>query len=102
MRITVVGTGYVGLVAGACFADTGNSVTCVDKDKSKIDGLHKGIIPIHEPGLESLVERGLKSQRLRFTTSTIEAVRGAEIVFLAVGTPSSATGETDLQYLKAA
>lgn len=102
MRITVVGTGYVGLVAGACFADSGNTVTCVDKDELKIEGLRQGIIPIHEPGLESLVQRGIQSQRLRFASSTREAVNGAEIVFFAVGTPSLSSGEPDLRYLKAA
>ncbi len=102
MRISVVGSGYVGLVAGACFADTGNTVVCVDKDESKIAGLKDGIIPIFEPGLETLVKRGLSTQRLKFTTSIREAVAQSEIVFLAVGTPPLPSGEPDLKYLKAA
>jgi UDPglucose 6-dehydrogenase len=102
MRITVIGTGYVGLVAGACFADTGNEVVCVDQDQAKIANLHQGIIPIYEPGLETLVERGVAQKRLTFTTDTDAAVKSAEIVFLAVGTPSAPNGDVDLQYVKAA
>jgi UDPglucose 6-dehydrogenase len=102
MEIAVIGTGYVGLVAGACFADTGNNVVCVDKDPAKIESLKKGILPIFEPGLETLVERGTSEGRLKFTTSTKEAVAGAEIVFLAVGTPASPTGEPDMKYVRAA
>ncbi len=102
MKITVIGTGYVGLVAGACFADTGNTVTCVDKDAVKIEMLKKGQIPIFEPGLDTLVKRGHAEKRLRFTTSTTEAVADSEIVFMAVGTPPLPTGEPDLQYLKSA
>lgn len=102
MRIAIIGTGYVGLVAGACFADTGNTVFCVDKDASKIEALKQGVIPIFEPGLESLVERGVANHRLHFTTSTSEAVAGCDVVFLAVGTPSMPNGESDMQYLKAA
>jgi UDPglucose 6-dehydrogenase len=102
MEITVIGTGYVGLVAGACFADTGNNVVCVDKDPAKIESLKKGVLPIFEPGLETLVERSVSEKRLRFTTSTEEGVRGAEVVFLAVGTPPLPSGEPDLKYVKAA
>jgi UDPglucose 6-dehydrogenase len=102
MKIAIVGTGYVGLVAGACFADTGNDVVCVDKDKSKIEALRRGEIPIYEPGLEGLVKRGVAEKRLSFTTSTAEAVGSCEIVFMAVGTPPLPSGEPDLQYLKAA
>ena len=102
MKIAVIGTGYVGLVAGACFADTGNNVICVDKDKSKIDALKKGVIPIYEPGLETLIERGAKERRLHFTLNTAEAIAASEIVFMAVGTPPLPSGEPDLQYLKAA
>lgn len=102
MKIAVIGTGYVGLVAGACFADTGNTVFCVDKDPSKIEALKRGEIPIYEPGLDTLVKRGFSEGRLRFTTSTQDAVAATEIVFMAVGTPASPTGEPDLQYLKAA
>ena len=102
MKIAVIGTGYVGLVAGACFADTGNTVYCVDKDSSKIDALKNGIIPIYEPGLDALVKRGVAEERLHFTTSTSDAVAHAEVIFMAVGTPSLPTGEPDLKYLKAA
>src|SRR5687767_8310899 len=102
MKITVIGTGYVGLVAGACFADTGNTVYCVDIDQKKIDGLKRGEIPIFEPGLETLVKRGVAEKRLKFTTSYAEAVPGSEVIFLAVGTPSTASGEPNLTYLKAA
>ena len=102
MKIAVIGTGYVGLVAGACFADTGNTVYCVDKDPSKIDALKKGQIPIYEPGLDDLVERGLKEGRLKVTLSVAEAVAASEIIFMAVGTPPLPNGEPDMQYLKAA
>src|SRR4051812_15484407 len=102
MKIAVIGTGYVGLVAGACFADTGNDVYCVDKDPSKIKALEQGVIPIYEPGLETLVKRGHSEGRLSFTTSTPEAVAEAEVIFMAVGTPPLPNGEPDLQYLKAA
>lgn len=102
MRIAVKGTGYVGLVAGACFADTGNTVFCVDTDEKKIAALKNGVIPIFEPGLETLVKRGVQQGRLHFTTSTAEAVGEAEIVFLAVGTPPGANGDADLRYVKAA
>lgn len=102
MRIAVIGTGYVGLVAGACFADTGNTVYCVDKDPNKIEMLKRGQIPIYEPGLETLVRRGSAEGRLVFTTSTAEAVAAAEIVFMAVGTPAAPNGEPDLRFLKVA
>jgi UDPglucose 6-dehydrogenase len=102
MKIAVIGTGYVGLVAGACFADTGNTVYCVDKDPAKIDLLKRGEIPIFEPGLETLVKRGFTEKRLIFTTSTTEAVAACEVVFMAVGTPSLPNGEPNLTYLKAA
>lgn len=102
MKIVVIGTGYVGLVAGACFADHGNDVICVDLNSRKIDALKKGEIPIYEPGLDEIVQRGLKEGRLSFTTSTAEAVRGREIIFMAVGTPALPSGESDLTYLKVA
>jgi len=102
MKIAVVGTGYVGLVAGACFADTGNTVTCVDKNPEIIDRLRRGEIPIYEPGLDALVRRGASENRLLFTESTAEAVQSSEIVFLAVGTPPTASGDPDLKYLKSA
>jgi UDPglucose 6-dehydrogenase len=102
MKIAVIGTGYVGLVAGACFADTGNEVFCVDKDPEKIRALKQGVIPIYEPGLDQLVKRGFAEGRLHFTTSTAEAVAVSEVVFMAVGTPPLPSGEPDLSYLKAA
>src|SRR4051812_47659626 len=98
MHIAIIGTGYVGLVAGACFADTGDTVVCVDKDERKINALRKGEIPIFEPGLETLVKRGIANHRLKFTSSTEEAVVGVEVIFLAVGTPALPSGEPDLQY----
>ena len=87
MQITVVGTGYVGLVVGACLAETGNDVVCADIDAGKIARLNGGEIPIYEPGLEPLVERNLSEGRIRFTTDVADAVRGAEVIFIAVGTP---------------
>ncbi len=102
MRITVIGTGYVGLVAGACFADSGNDVICVDTDRMKTEALKRGEIPIYEPGLDQLVRRGLKEGRLRFTTSAAEAVPPSDIIFMAVGTPMAPSGEPDLTALKSA
>jgi UDPglucose 6-dehydrogenase len=99
MRIAVVGTGYVGLVTGTCFADSGNTVTCLDIDAGKVARLRAGEVPIYEPGLEELVERNAKAGRLRFTTATAEAIRDAEVVFLAVGTPPAADGSADLSAL---
>ena len=101
MKITVVGTGYVGLVAGACFAETGNDVICADIDKGKVDRLNAGEIPIFEPGLEPLVERNLKAGRLRFTTDVAESVRASDIIFIAVGTPPDEDGSADLQHVLA-
>lgn len=99
MRIAVVGTGYVGLVTGTCFADSGNSVTCLDINAEKIAGLNRGEIPIYEPGLEELVVRNAKAGRLRFSTDTAVAIRDAQIVFLAVGTPPAEDGSADLTSL---
>jgi len=100
MRIGVVGTGYVGLVSGTCFAEFGVNVCCVDKDAGKIDRLKKGEIPIYEPGLDDLVEKQVKAGRLTFTTDLKEAVKGADAVFIAVGTPSRKTdGHADLTYV---
>ncbi len=101
MRICVVGTGYVGLVAGACFADGGNHVICVDSDRGKIEGLRRGVVPIYEPGLGEIVERNSKAGRLRFTTSLAEGVADSLIIFLAVGTPSAPDGSADLSALLA-
>jgi len=102
MRISVVGTGYVGLVAGACFAETGNQVVCVDKDAAKIRLLNRGKIPIFEPGLEEVVRRNHHEKRLTFTTSLPEAVRKSDVVFIAVGTPTGEDGSADLKYVLAA
>ncbi|HEX8445428.1 MAG TPA: UDP-glucose/GDP-mannose dehydrogenase family protein [Sphingomonas sp.] len=103
MRITMIGTGYVGLVSGACFADFGHDVICVDKDAAKIDALHAGIMPIYEPGLKELVATNVKGGRLSFTTDLTEGVAGADAVFIAVGTPSRrGDGHADLTYVYAA
>lgn len=99
MKIAVIGTGYVGLVTGTCFADSGNAVTCVDIDQQKIDRLNRGEIPIYEPGLSDLVRRNVQVRRLRFTTQIAEAVSGSEMVYLAVGTPQGADGAADLSAL---
>jgi len=99
MRIAVVGTGYVGLVTGTCFADSGNTVTCLDINADKIARLNRGEIPIYEPGLEELVVRSAKAGRLLFTTDTATAISTAEVVYLAVGTPPSADGSADLSSL---
>lgn len=96
-KICVVGTGYVGLVTGACLADFGNHVTCSDIDADKIEKLKKGIIPIYEPGLEEVVDRNVKQQRLLFTTDVRQAIRDSEVVFIAVGTPPGEGGEADLR-----
>ena len=101
MNVAVVGTGYVGLVAGACLAETGNHVTCVDIDAEKVRKLSDGIVPIYEPGLEPLVERNLEEGRLRFTTDLPGAVEAAEIIFIAVGTPPDEDGSADLQHVLA-
>ncbi|MFC5191134.1 UDP-glucose dehydrogenase family protein [Algoriphagus aquatilis] len=101
MKIAVVGTGYVGLVSGACFADVGIDVTCVDIDKKKIEKLKNGIMPIYEPGLEEIVIRNYKSGRLHFSTDLGEAIQGAEVAFIAVGTPPGQDGSADLKYVLA-
>ncbi|MEI6440561.1 MAG: UDP-glucose/GDP-mannose dehydrogenase family protein [Alphaproteobacteria bacterium] len=102
MQVAMIGTGYVGLVSGACFADFGHSVTCIDKDASKIERLQSGGIPIFEPGLENLVAQNVKAGRLQFTTDGAEAVRTADAVFIAVGTPSRrGDGHADLSYVYA-
>ncbi|MDE2355705.1 MAG: UDP-glucose/GDP-mannose dehydrogenase family protein [Alphaproteobacteria bacterium] len=103
MRVVMIGTGYVGLVSGACFADFGHSVTCLDKDRAKIDRLHAGIMPIFEPGLEALVRRNVEAGRLAFATEDAQAVAQADAVFIAVGTPSRrGDGHADLSYVHAA
>ena len=99
MNITIIGSGYVGLVSGNCFAEMGNRVNCVDIDPIKIEKLNKGIIPIFEPGLETMVIRNVKSKNLFFTTDLKEALQNSEIVFIAVGTPMGDDGSADLQYV---
>jgi UDPglucose 6-dehydrogenase len=101
MNIAVVGTGYVGLVAGACFAETGNDVICVDINQSKVDALNKGDIPIFEPGLEDLVKSNAKAKRLSFTTSIKDAVHASDTIFIAVGTPQDEDGSADLTHVLA-
>jgi UDPglucose 6-dehydrogenase len=96
MKLAIIGTGYVGLVTGTCFADCGNDVVCIDKDARKIDDLKRGKIPIFEPGLEELVHRNSRDGRLSFTTDLASGVQQAEIIFIAVGTPQSADGSADL------
>ncbi len=103
MKISVLGTGYVGLVAGTCFAENGNEVWCVDLNAQKIENLKNGILPIYEPGLEDLVKRNAKEGRLQFTTNSADAIQNTDIVFIAVGTPSSSDGSADLElFMKAA
>jgi UDPglucose 6-dehydrogenase len=99
MKIAVVGSGYVGLVAGACLAENGNDVVCIDKDPVKVKALQRGKIPIYEPGLEELVRRNRAEKRLTFTTTLERAVRGAQIIFIAVGTPTGEDGSADLQHV---
>jgi UDPglucose 6-dehydrogenase len=100
MNITVVGTGYVGLVTGTCLSEMGNSVLCVDTDQAKINGLKNGVIPIYEPGLENLVLDNIAGDRLEFTTSIDEGVDHGEVIFIAVGTPPDEDGSADLQYVR--
>ena len=99
MEIAVIGTGYVGLVAGACFADTGNDVICVDVNEAKIAALKRGEIPIYEPGLAEIVERTHREGRLTFSTSLKEGVQKSEIIFIAVGTPQDEDGSADLTHV---
>ncbi len=101
MNITVIGSGYVGLVAGACFAETGSTVTCADIDQEKIDGLTRNVLPIYEPGLDTLVERNQGAGRLRFTTDIAAGVASADVVFIAVGTPPDEDGSADLKHVLA-
>src|SRR3954471_16442795 len=102
MHIAVIGTGYVGLVTGACFAEFGVDVTCVDVDTTKIEKLNSGIIPIYEPGLDTIVEKNIEAGRLSFTTNLHAAVQDAVVVFLAVGTPPRADGSPDMSYYQQA
>ena len=102
MKIAVIGTGYVGLVTGACLSDYGNNVYCVDVIKEKIEKLEKGVIPIYEPGLSGTVQSNYESGRLKFTTDIQEALQYADICFIAVGTPMGEDGSADLSYVLSA
>src|SRR6476469_4279671 len=99
MKIAVVGTGYVGLVVGACLAENGNNVICVDKDASKVTTLNAGKMTIYEPGLEEIVRRNRSEERLSFTTDLVSAVRASEVIFIAVGTPPGEDGSADLRHV---
>jgi UDPglucose 6-dehydrogenase len=99
MKIAVVGTGYVGLVTGTCFAEVGIDVTCIDIDQKKIDNLNKGILPIYEPGLEEMVTRNVEAGRLHFSTSLANSIQGCDVAFIAVGTPPGEDGSADLKYV---
>ena len=100
MKLCMIGTGYVGLVSGVCFSDLGNNVVCVDKDKSKINALNKGIIPIYEPGLDELLKRNYKQKRINFTDNLKDAVTKSDIIFICVGTPTKKnTNSADLRYV---
>ena len=101
MKLTVVGTGYVGLVTGACFAEMGNEVTCVDVDQKKVEGLRQGVLPIYEPGLDAIVHTNTRAGRLKFTTSLAEAMRDSNVYFIAVGTPPGEDGSADLKHVLA-
>lgn len=101
MRIAVVGTGYVGLVTGTCLAEVGHTITCIDLDEKKIAKLKDGISPIYEPGLEALIKQNIEHERLRFTTNLEEGLKGADVAFIAVGTPEGEDGSADLSYVKA-
>ncbi|MEN8121495.1 MAG: UDP-glucose/GDP-mannose dehydrogenase family protein [Bacteroidota bacterium] len=99
MKIAIVGTGYVGLVSGTCFSETGVDVTCVDIDEKKINGLKNGVIPIYEPGLETMIQRNVEKNRLKFSTSLKDSLEDCQVVFSAVGTPPDEDGSADLQYV---
>ena len=99
MKIAVIGTGYVGLVTGTCLAETGNIVSCIDIDANKIDRLNKGEVPIYEPQLDAYFERNMKAQRLFFTTSLVDGIKDAEVIFLALPTPPGEDGSADLSYI---
>src|SRR4030042_2549603 len=99
MKIAVIGSGYVGLVTGTCFADMGNDVWCIDIDAKKIENLKKGIIPIYEPGLEEIIRRNIEKQRMHFSTSIKDSLDGCEAVLIAVGTPAGKDGNADISHV---
>ncbi len=99
MKIAIIGSGYVGLVTGACFSEAGISTVCVDLDLKKIDNLNKGIIPIYKPGLEDMISRNVKKGRLNFTTPLASAIKEPEVVFITVGTPPNEDGSADLKHI---
>jgi len=99
MKITIIGSGYVGLVTGACFSEVGIEVMCADVDQNKIDNLNKGIIPIYEPGLEKMINRNMNKGRLHFTTNIADAIKGSDVIFISVGTPPDEDGSADLKYV---
>ncbi|NJD20346.1 MAG: UDP-glucose/GDP-mannose dehydrogenase family protein, partial [Gemmatimonadetes bacterium] len=99
MKVAVIGSGYVGLVLGACLAESGNAVVSADIDESKVARLNRGEVPIYEPGLEPLVKRNLAEGRIRYTTDVAEAVRASDIIFIAVGTPPGEDGSADLKHV---
>ena len=96
MKLCMIGTGYVGLVSGACFSDLGNSVICLDIDKNKINQLKQGIIPIYEPGLEEIVKKNIKNKRLSFSIDFDKSIKNSDIIFICVGTPKKNNGNADL------
>lgn len=101
MKVAIVGTGYVGLITGACLADMGHEILCIDNDRKKIETLKKGKIPIYEPGLEPLIKKGMKTKRLRFTTQIADGVKNSQVIFIAVNTPPLGDGRADLSYVEA-
>ncbi|NSW93691.1 MAG: UDP-glucose/GDP-mannose dehydrogenase family protein, partial [Bacteroidales bacterium] len=101
MKISVVGTGYVGLVTGTCFAESGVNVVCVDNNEEKVNILKNGQVPIYEPGLEPMLKRNIEKGRLSFTTDIREAIEGSEVIFIAVGTPPGEDGSADLKHVLA-
>src|SRR5262245_16319572 len=100
MKLTIIGTGYVGLVTGTCFAEVGRQVNCVDKDAAKVKVLRSGGMPIYEPGLEELVQKNVSAGRLHFTNSTAEGVENSDVIFIAVPTPPQPDGSVDLSFME--